>query len=143
MDPNTNGKVVTRLDASGTDNVDAQAVLRDRVAQALSIGAISDTHQTILSGSLDLVKLLGDWLGRGKAQRANGGLSIRNAQELILSIVLVAQTLIGSQRQANRGGSRRRQGGRLGKSQARESCQEDLGHVGRHLGRVKMARWDF
>lgn len=134
MDPNTNGEVVTRLDTSGTDNVDAQAVLGDRVAQALSIGAISDTHQTILSSSLDLVKGLGDWLGRGKAQITNGRLSIRNTQELILTIVLIAQTLVGSQRQANRGGGRR-QGGRLGKSQARESCQEDLGHVGRHLGR--------
>jgi hypothetical protein len=68
VNPKTDRKLIARLDARRTNNVDGQAVLVDRAAEALGIGTVANTHPTKLSSITRLLPSLIEGLGRGESK---------------------------------------------------------------------------
>ena len=96
MDPDSDGKIISRLSTSRTDNVQGQTVLRDGVAEGRCVGAVTIADVAILRSIARLIPRLVDRLRRRKAKRASGRLSIRDTKEELLVVVLVAHAMICS-----------------------------------------------
>lgn len=96
VNPDGNRKVISRLSASRADDVQGQAVLRDGVAECCSVGTVAIADVAILRSIARFIPRLVDRLRCRKAKRASGWLSIRDAEEELLVVVLVAHTVICS-----------------------------------------------
>lgn len=96
VDPNTDGKIISRLSASRTDDVQGQTVLRDGVAEGCSVGTVTIADVAVLRSIARFVPRLVDRLRRRKPKRASGRLSIRDTEEELLVVVLVAHAMICS-----------------------------------------------
>ena len=96
VDPDSDGKIISRLSTSRTDDVQGQTVLRDGVAESRCVGAITIADVAVLRSITRFIPRLVDRLRRRKAKRASGRLSIRDTQEELLVVVLVAHAMICS-----------------------------------------------
>ena len=94
MDPDSDRKIISRLSASRTDDVQGQTVLRDGVAEGRCVGTVTIADVAVLRSIARLIPRLVDRLRRRKAKRASGRLSIRDTQEELLVVVLVAHAMI-------------------------------------------------
>jgi hypothetical protein len=96
VDPKTDGKLVSSLDTRGTDDVDGQAVLVDRVTKVLGIGTVTDAHPSeFLSISVSLPGLVKS-LGGGEAERSYRGLGIGHAKEEIVVKLIAVLAMVGT-----------------------------------------------
>ena len=96
MNPDGNRKIIARLSASRADDVQGQAVLRDGVAECCGVGTVAIADVAILRSIARFIPRLVDRLRWRKAKRASGWLSIRDTEEELLVVVLVAHTAICS-----------------------------------------------
>lgn len=96
VDPDTDRKVISRLGASRADNVQGQAVLRDGVVEGCGVSTIAKADVAVLGSIARLLPRFVDGLGRRKAKRTRRRLSVRDAEEELLVVVLVAHSEICS-----------------------------------------------
>ena len=96
VDPNSDREIVSRLSTCRADDVQGQAVLRDGVAEGRCVGTVTIADVAVLRSIARLVPRLVDGLRRRKAKRASGRLSIRDTEEELLVVVLVAHAMICS-----------------------------------------------
>jgi hypothetical protein len=147
VNPDGDGKVVSRLSASRADNVESQAILRNGVAESRGIGTITKADVAVFSSITRLVPRVIQRLGRRKAKRTSRRLSIRDAEEEFLVVVLVAHTMIRSVAKIDRWRARNiirlrfsMNGSRNGQCQAWEHRKDDLKHRRSHFKRLLTKR---
>lgn len=94
VDPDSDRKIVSRLSTSRTDDVQGQTVLRDGILEGRGVGTVTIADVAILRSIARLIPRFVDGLRRRKAKRASGRLSIRDTEEELLVVVLVAHAMI-------------------------------------------------
>ena len=96
MYPDGNREIVSSVNTRRANDVQGQAVLRDRVGQSSGIGTIAEADVAVGSSIARLFPSLIESLRRCKSEWASRRLGIRDPEEEILLVVLVADTEVGS-----------------------------------------------
>jgi hypothetical protein len=96
MYPDADRKIVPSLCTSGTNNVQRQAILRDRVAQGGGVSTVAKADVAILGGIAGLIPSLIESSRRCKSEWTCRRLGIWDAEEEILLVVLIADAEVGS-----------------------------------------------